>query len=196
MNKNTVKITSLVAGILTAIIAVFYFVVTIQSLFNFNGDAGAKYNIYLVIFILEVAAVCALLGLFSFLIIKKFIKNNDDSSYMLAPAMVLFAYGVLGTFIGMCFWGFDSANSWISLIFNAIALALIIVAKFAQLDKMISGIFVLIALGIGFIFSIVNLTNTGGIYIAIYIFEMFMFAAYFVYYLFNMLVDGTFKKSK
>ena len=194
MNKNTVKVSSLVAGILTAIVAVFYFVVTIQSLFNFNGDA--KSNIYLVIFILEVATICALLGLFSFLIIKKFIKNNDDSSYMLAPAMVLFAYGVLGTFIGMCFWGFDSANSWISLIFNSIALALIIVAKFAQLDKMISGIFVLIALGIGFIFSIVNLTNTGGIYIAIYIFEMFMFAAYFVYYLFNMLVEGTFKKSE
>ena len=194
MNKNTVKVSSLVAGILTAIVAVFYFVVTIQSLFNFNGDA--KSNIYLVIFILEVATVCALLGLFSFLIIKKFIKNNEDTSYMLAPAMVLFAYGVLGTFIGMCFWGFDSANSWISLIFNSIALALIIVAKFAQLDKMISGIFVLIALGIGFIFSIVNLTNTGGIYIAIYIFEMFMFAAYFVYYLFNMLVEGTFKKSE
>ena len=194
MNKNTVKVSSLVAGILTAIVAVFYFVVTIQSLFNFNGDA--KSNIYLVIFILEVATICALLGLFSFLIIKKFIKNNDDSSYMLAPAMVLFAYGVLGTFIGMCFWGFGSANSWISLIFNSIALALIIVAKFAQLDKMISGIFVLIALGIGFIFSIVNLTNTGGIYIAIYIFEMFMFAAYFVYYLFNMLVEGTFKKSE
>ena len=194
MNKNTVKVSSLVAGILTAIVAVFYFVVTIQSLFNFNGDA--KSNIYLVIFILEVATICALLGLFSFLIIKKFIKNNDDSSYMLAPAMVLFAYGVLGTFIGMCLWGFDSANSWISLIFNSIALALIIVAKFAQLDKMISGIFVLIALGIGFIFSIVNLTNTGGIYIAIYIFEMFMFAAYFVYYLFNMLVEGTFKKSE
>ncbi len=194
MNKNTVKVSSLVAGILTAIVAVFYFVVTIQSLFSFSDDV--KSNIYLVIFILEVAIVCALLGLFSFLIIKKFIKNNDDSSYMLAPAMVLFAYGVLGTFIGMCFWGFGSANSWISLIFNAIALALIIVAKFAQLDKMISGIFILIALGIGFIFSIVNLTNTGGIYIAIYIFEMFMFAAYFVYYLFNMLVEGTFKKSE
>lgn len=195
MNKNTVNISSLVAGILTALVAVFYLICGIKSIFNFDFDAPAKSNIYIVIYTVEVITVSALLGLFGFLIIKKYVNKKYDDSYMLAPAMVVFAFGVIASFLSMCFWGFGNSNAWISIIFNGAGLALVLVAKFAKLENMVKGILTLVAMGIGFIMSIVDLVQTGDIYIAIDIFTMFMFAEFFGYYLFSMIVDGTFKQS-
>lgn len=196
MNKQTLKIVSLVAGILAAVLAVFIFVTGILIIKQFDGDLPAKYNAYIAILLILELATAAGVGVFGTLIIMNFFKGDEECKFTLYPALVLFASNVLGTFIGMCFMGFDNGMAWVYLVFYGAALALVLVALFAQLEKLVKGILILIAMGIGFVFAIVGLTQTGGIGIATGIFELFMFVAFFLYYLFKMIVEGTFSGSK
>lgn len=196
MNKQVVKIVSLVAGILAAIVAVFLFVFGILCIQNFSNNAEAKWNVYNTFLMILYLAAAAGIGLFGALIIINFVKGSEDDKFMSLPALVAYAFYFISTFIAMCFWGFDTAAGWVVLIFYCAAIALLLVAKFANLNKLVSGILVLVAIGIGFVFSIYDLTQTGGVGIALGIFEMFMFIAIFLYYLFKMIVDGTFNGSK
>ena len=62
MNKETVKITSLVAGILTAVVALFVLIEGIITLTSFSGDAPARYNVYIALAGVLQFAVAAGLG--------------------------------------------------------------------------------------------------------------------------------------
>ena len=192
MNKNTVSIMSLVAGILTAVVALFCLICGIMNLTNFNGDAGAKYNIYVAIAAILLFAETALLGIFSFFIIKGYVNKTDNAKYMPLPALIYFCHGVLSNFIGMIFTGFNNGTAWVFLILSLAGAILILLTMVAKLEKVVNGVLVLIAMGLGFVLSIIALVNTGGIGIALNLFIMFMFIAFFLYYLFDMIVDGTF----
>ena len=189
MNKKTVSIVSLVSGVLTAVVALFYLISGIINLTNFSSNNGAKANSYIAISAVIILAVAALLGLFSYFIIKKYTSNSECGSVMAFPSLVYFCYAVISIFIGMIFWGFDNARGWVLIVLSVAGAVLLILSLVGSLDNLVKNVLALIAIGIGFVMSIISLTNTDGIGVALNIFLMFMFIAYFLYYLFNMLVN-------
>ena len=70
MNKNVVKITALVAGILTAVVALFFAICGIIQLTRFNADGGARQNAWVAIASVLYFAVAAGLGVISYFVIK------------------------------------------------------------------------------------------------------------------------------
>ena len=193
MNKKVVNITSLVAGILSAVVALFYAIQFIIALTWFNGDASAKSNSYVAVLAVLYVGIAVALGFFSYFIIKKYINNKDEESKERMPALCYFCYEAIINLVVMCFWGFNMASKWVVLVFAVAGLVLILLTLFKKFDSKTDKILVLVATVIGFVLSIVNLTNAGGISIAIDIFLMFMFVAYFLYYLFSMIVNGDIK---
>ena len=194
MNKKTVSITALVAGIITAIVALFYLIIGIREFFYFDFNNEAKNNIYYITNSSELIALGTLLGIFSIFIIKKYFSNDNNKKYMDLPAMIYFAAVVITTFVAMCFWGFDKSNSWVALIFSVVGFVFLLFVRLEKVSTPTCGILILIALLIGFVLTIINLASSSGVGIALNIFVMFMFVAYFLYYLFDMLVDGSLKK--
>lgn len=194
MNKKTVSITSLVAGILTAVVAVFYLASSIGIVAAINGDNPAKLNVYYVIILLVALAFVALLGVLSFFIIRKYVAKAEDDKYMNLPALVYFSFVTISSFLYMCFFTFKNAETWVTMIFAIGGLVLVLLDIFASFDKKVKKILILVALGIGAVLSIVDLaTCGGGIYVVMYLVLLAMFVTYFLYYLFGMIVNGEIK---
>ncbi len=189
MNKKTVSITSLVAGILVATVALFYVITGILVMTNFNANNGAKVNWWFAIEVVLLVGAAAILGIFSYLTIRNYVRGAEEYQYGALAAICVLGMEFLMTFISMCFWGFDSAKAWVLVVLDIAGIVLILLPMFAKLEKQVGQILVLIGVGIGFIVSIVTLTGAGGIGIATDIFMMFMFIAIFLVYVFLMIIN-------
>ena len=195
MNKNLVKITSFVAGVITALVALFYTISGILDLTRFSGNASAKYNVYVALSAVLAIAVAAALGIISYFVIKEFIKNEESKKHwFLCAIATFFTYIVVGTLIYMILSGYwDSAMNWVRLIFSVAGCVLAVVALIGKVNNNNSKIVAAISVVIGFIVAVLGLVNAGGLGIAIGIILLFMFISYFVYYVFEMVLDGSFK---
>ena len=190
MNKKMVSITSLVAGILVAVVALFLVILGIVVMTSFDANNGAKANWWLAIEVVLFLGAAAILGIFAFLTIRNYIRGNEEYQYGALAAITWFGMEFIMTFVSMCFWGFDNARSWVVVIFSAAGIVLIMIPMFAKLEKFVGQILVLIGVGLGFVLDVVLLTNSGGIGLATNIFVMFMFIALFLVYLFLVIIDN------
>lgn len=193
MNKKVVNITYLVAGILTAAVALFYAIAGIISLTNFSSDFDASVNVYIaIIAVLEFGVACGL-AIFSYFIIKEFVNNSITKNKLLYSIAMWFAYEFISLFIWMCFWGFGNAYNWVVLVIAVVGFVVALLSITGSFVGNINKILALVSFGIGFVLSIVLLVDAGGIGIAIDLFLMFMAIAYFLYYLFGMIESGEIK---
>ena len=198
MNKEIVKITSLVAGILTAVVALFLLIEGILTLTGFSGDMGAQYNVYIALIAVLQFAATASLGVLSYFIIKEYVKKeeNKDHWYVCATGTI-FILEIVGTFLFMIFFNrWDNATMWVELIFAIGGLVVSLLALMGKFEGIIGKILAMVAFGIGFILTIIGLVGAGGIGVATGIFEMFMFIAFFLFYLFNLIVEGSSTQTK
>ena len=195
MNKNLVKITAFVAGVITALVALFYAIAGILDLTNFNGNASAKYNVYVALSAVLAMAVAAALGIISYFVIKEFIKNEESKKHwFLCAIATYFTYIVVGTLIFMILSSsWDSAMNWVRLIFSVAGCVLAVVALMGKVNDNNSKIVAAISVVIAFVVAVLGLVNATGLGIAIGVILLFMFISYFVYYVFEMVLDGTFK---
>ena len=195
MNKNLVRITAFVAGVITAFVALFYAISGILDLTRFSGNASAKYNIYVALSAVLAIAVAAALGIISYFVIKEFIKNEESKKHwFLCATATFFTYIVVGTLITMILSSsWDSAMNWVRLIFSVAGCVLAVVALMGKVNNNNSKILATISVVIGFLVAVLGLVNAGGFGIAVGIFLLFMFISYFVYYVFEMVLDGSFK---
>ncbi len=195
MDKKVVNITYLVAGILTAAVALFYAIAGIISLTNFSSDFDASVNIYIAILaVLEFGIACGL-AIFSYFIIKEFVNNSITKNKLLYSIAMWFAYEFISLFIWMCFWGFGNAYNWVVLVIAVAGFVVALLSITGSFVGNINKILALVSFGIGFVLSIVLLVDAGGIGIAIDLFLMFMAIAYFLYYLFDLIVAGAFNQT-
>ena len=193
MDKKVVNITYLVAGILTAVVALFYAIAGIISLTHFSSDLDASVNIYIAIMaVLEFGIACGL-AIFSYFIIKEFVSNSITKNKLLYSIAMWFAYEFINLFIWMCFWGFGNAYNWVLLVIAVVGFVVALLSITGSFVGNINKILALVSFGIGFVLSIVLLVDAGGIGIAIDLFLMFMVIAYFLYYLFGMIESGEIK---
>ena len=195
MNKNLVKITAFVSGIITALVALFYAIAGIIDLTKFDGNAGVKYNVYIALSAVLAIAVAAALGIISYFVIKEFIKNEESKKHwFLCATATYFTYTVVGTLIVMIvFNSWDSAMNWVRMVFSVAGCVLAVVALMGKVNNNNSKIVAAISVVIAFVVVVLGLVNATGLGIAIGVFLLFMFISYFVYYVFEMVLDGTFK---
>lgn len=114
---------------------------------------------------------------------------------MVLPALIYFCYEAVVSFMAMCFWGFDSAKAWVTILLGIAGIIIILLPKLSKLDDKTSKVLVLVAVVLAFVLSVVGLVYSGGLAIATYIFTMLLFIALFVYYLF-VIINGNTKKSE
>ncbi|MBR6071410.1 MAG: hypothetical protein IKP77_01090 [Acholeplasmatales bacterium] len=186
MDKKTLSIVSLVCGILTCVVALFYFIQTIITLTNFSGDATAKANFYIAFLAVIFALAAVGFGIVGYFIIKAYLDKKDYDK-MILPALIYFCYEAVACFMAMCFWGFDSAKAWVTIILGIAGIIIILLPKLSKLDGKTSQVLVLVAIVLALVLSIVGLVYAGGLSIATYIFTMLLFIALFIYYLFVMI---------
>lgn len=194
MNKNLVKITAFVAGIITALVALFYAIAGILDLTHFDGQAGARYNVYVALSAVFAFAAAAGLGIISYFVIKEFVKNEEGKKHwFLCATATYFTYLVVGIITVMIVSNsWDSAMNWVRLVFGVAGCVLAVVALMGKASNTNGRVIACISIVIGFIVAVLGLVNAVGLGIAIGIFLLFMFIAYFVYYVFEMVLDGTF----
>ena len=192
MNKNTLKILSLVAGILVAAVALFDLISNLISLgnfFNANVNDGKAIAYFIIAIIVSLAAVVfyAIVGYF---IIKAYVSKTDEEKYMEYPALTYFTFGIIGTLVAMIFWGFGDGNAWVRLILMTSGLVLLILTRFSSFEGNVKNILRLVAVGIGFALSVINLSTSGGLSVLINLLLMIIFVIIFIYYLFKMLMNN------
>ncbi len=195
MNKETVKITSLVAGILTAVVALFVLIEGIITLTSFNGGATANYNVYVALAGVLQFAVAAGLGVLSYFVIKEYVKKEENKNHWyLCASGTIFLYEIVGLLLFMIFLNvWDNARIWVTLVFSIAGLVVSILALIGKFAGTTGKIVAMVAVGIGFVLTIVGLVGSGGIAVATGIFEMFMFVAFFLFYLFDLIVNNNTK---
>lgn len=195
MNKNLVKITAFVAGVITALVALFYAICGIIQLTRFNADGGARWNVWVAIASLLYFAVAAALGVISYFVIKEYVKKEEGKKHwFLCAAATYFTFVVVFILVVMIVFNtWDSAMNWVKLVFGAAGLVLAIVALMGKATGTSGRIFLCVPTVVGFVLVILGLVNNGGLDLAVGIFLLFMFISYFVYYVFEMVLDGTFK---
>ena len=197
MNKNVVKITALVAGILTAVVALFFAITGIIALTNFNGNADARWNAWIAVSAILDFAVAAGLGVISYFVIKEYVKKEENKKHwFLCATATYFTFVVVFILVVMIVFNtWDSAMNWVKIVFGAAGLVLAIVALMGKAAGVSGKVLACVSIVIGFILVILGLVNNGGLDLAVGIFAMFMFIAFFLYYLFDMIVDGVFTTS-
>ena len=195
MNKNLVKITAFVAGVITALVALFYAICGIIQLTRFSADGGARWNVWVAIASVLYFAVAAGLGAISYFVIKEYVKKEEGKKHwFLCAAATYFTFVVVFILVVMIvFNAWDSAMNWVKLVFGVAGLVLAIVALMGKATGTNGRIFLCVPTIVGFVLVILGLVNNGGLDLAIGIFLLFMFISYFVYYVFEMVLDGTFK---
>ncbi len=195
MNKNVVKITVFVAGVITALVALFSAISGIIDLTNFNGNVEARWNAWFAVSAVLDFAVAAGLGVISYFVIKEFIKNEEGKKHwFLCATATYFTYLVVSTLIFMIIANsWDSAMNWVRLVFSVAGCVLAVVALMGKVNDNNSKIVAAISVVIAFVVVVLGLVNAGGLGIAIGVFLLLMFISYFVYYVFEMVLDGTFK---
>ena len=185
MNKDLLKIASLVAGVITAVVALFLFIEGIMTLTRFSGNLEVKDNIYLAVIGTIQLAATAGFGMISYFIINEFVKKQENKNHWyLCAAATYFCYTILMLFITMVFynvWG--NARSWVIIVFDIAGIVLAVVALTGKFDGITNKIVGMIVFILGFVLSVINLVGAGGLSVATNIFIMFMFISFFVYYL-------------
>ncbi len=191
MNKNLINIVSFVAGILTAVSALFFGITGIMTLTYFNGDYSASYNVYIALSAILFIAFTVLLGLLSFFIIKKYVVKNEEEAFERFPVLGYLAFEIIGSILFMIFYkAYDNVLTWFIIVFAIAALVLILLYILKKADEFTASILNLVGIGIAFIVIVMNLGNISGVCLAAYIFMMFTIIAYFVYYLFKMIIKN------
>ena len=189
MKDKALKITQLVIGCIAAVVAVFYLVVSIMNLTNLSGNNEAKLNVYIVI-----SALIGLLGVTCFVFvslftIKGYIKDFVAKKWAIYGLIGMLCVEVVSTFIGMCFWGFDSALGWIVTVFGIGGVVVLLLSQTGKFDEMVVTVLELVGSAIAFVISIMLLANAGNIVIALDLFLMFFSMAVGVYLLLELIFD-------
>ena len=192
MNKNTLKVFSLVVGILVCVIALFDLISSLISLVKFVDAVKSlndgKYIAYLsILFLISLASIVlnAIVGAY---IIKAYVSKTDEAKYMEYPAIIYFSVRAIAALLAMIFWGADNATAWILLILAVGGLVLLILNRYSKYDGNTKNILRLVAMGIGFVLSIVVLTGSDGINVVTNLCAVALFVILFLYYLFKMLM--------
>lgn len=192
MNAKTVKVSSLVASCLIAVVAVFSLISSILKFTDINSNYEAKVNVYFIIIglltLVATAAYCfsALLGF------KNYLNNKNDKDYSYLATCTYLGFLVLTDFLTMCFFGFDTAKGWVVLVLAIGAIVLLALSKYGKFEnKILNPIFVLISVVLSFVIVVVELAYSNGFDIATNIFNMFMFMGIFIYLLFDFLLNNS-----
>lgn len=192
MNKNTLKVFSLVVGILVCTIALFDLISSLISLVKFvdaiNRVNDGKYIAYWsILFLISLASIVlnAIVGAY---IIKAYVSKTDEAKYMELPAIIYFGVAALASLLAMIFYGAGNATAWILLILGTAGLVLLLLNRYSKYDVNTKNILRLVAMGIGFVLSIVVLTGSDGINVVTNLCAVALFVILFLYYLFKMLM--------
>ena len=190
MSKKVLTYVSLAVGCLAAIASIFYLVNAIQLSVNYDWiDGDLKTTIYeaLVVLTLVCVTVCYALG--GVKIIKAFLdKKEINYSFFVLPMATYFAAKVVFTGVFIGFWDLSDVGGYIFALLAISGLVLTLLPVFGKTDEKNSKLVALIAGIVGFVLSIVDLTNAGGVNAAALVFVMFMFAcvtAIYVTYVFT-----------
>ena len=196
MNKKAVSITSLVAGILTAVVALFFAIAGIMELTKLSSQLDAKFNIFYVLASVLDFALAAFLGILSYFIIRDYLKNAEGKKWVLYASGVYFLYEIVGLLLFMCiFTAFDSARNWVILVFAVAGCVVALLSVMGTFKGYTAKILAFVPFVIGFILSVILLVNAGGFSIAVDLFLLFTFVSYFLYYLFDLIVAGAFNQT-
>ena len=190
MNKNTLKILSLLVGIFSGISALLYLVLGIMELTNLNFDYDARYNILMILLAIVSFATAVGLGFFSYKLIKLYLNKEEKSLLNLMPGAIYFLSSVVSLLISICFGAYANVSAWIMLILYGAGLVFSFMVLFSNLEEKTKAVFTIVASGIGFVLSVVDLAQSGGIGIAIDIFLMFMFIAMGLYFVFEFVMKN------
>lgn len=191
MNKKNLSIVALVVGCLSALVGVFYLVQTIQTITDFNFDAPAKNNFYVVFLAVLFALAAVGFGFGAFFLIKAYVAKKEEGESVAFPMLVYFLYEAVINFMVMCFWGFNSGKNWTMVILGIAGACLVLVAIFGKMVNKTKSIILICAAVLGFALSIVGLSYAGGVSVATYVFTMLLFIGLATYYIFAfLLVNG------
>ena len=205
MNKNTTKIIAFIVGIIIGVIALFEVIGVITSTVSFINSVieaakediklGTNFYIYQPINILLAIAVVCLYGILSYKMIKAYVKKEEDNlNRPIMPIFIFFAFGAVSDLLYLIFSGFEASN-FVYLILNVAGVTLLVLAIFVKtLAKNVKNILLLVAVGIAFILSVIYLAGSGSLGILINLLEVSMAVLVFLYYLFNMIINGDFKE--
>lgn len=197
MDKKVVNVTSLISGIVTAVVALFFLIAGIITFTDFSFDAQAKINIYISISAALQFVAAAGLGVFGYFIIKDYLSKTENKKWTLFAACLYFLFVAIAVFVVMCFFSaFNSGRNWAILIIAIAGLVVSILALVGKFSGTAGKVVDITATVIGFVLAIIQLVNAGGFGIAVDIFVMIMFVVYFLYYLFDIMASGDFKTTE
>ena len=192
MSKKVLTYVSLAVGCLACIAAIFYLVNTISTSTNANWSAeemGWKYIIYIMVVLVALALTTIGLCFGGVRIIKSYLdKKEINNSLFVLPMATYFASELVFAGLQLGFWGLDSIRSWIFAVIALGGLFITFCPTLGKLDEKNSKLTYLCASILGFVLSIVALTNAGGVGAAALVFVMFMFgcvAAIYITYVFT-----------
>lgn len=174
--NNNLKIVTFVAGLLSALVAVFYLVSGIIELTHL-GDAIA-YSILNAILLFAVAAGLCYSG---YVIVKGFLNKEDRYKVLTFIMLVIFCGQFISSLLSLILGDITSGWGWAFTVLALIGLILVLVSIFVKLDDKNRNVATLCAAAWGFVFTIVILTRVGGLSIATYIFVLLLFITILAY---------------
>ena len=179
MTKKVLSYVALAVGILATVVAVFYLANTIKTAVDYDWANGEiKTIIYEGIVVLALACVTVFFAISGVKIIQLFLTKREVSNKLiLIPMIVYFAKEIVFNALVLGFWDITIARNWIFALLGVVGLILVIINYLGKTDEKNGNILLLVASILGFVMTIVGLTNAGGIGAFELIFTMFMFGA-------------------
>ncbi len=179
MTKKVLSYIALAIGILATVVAVFYLANAIKTAVDYDWANGEiKTIIYEAIVVLALACVTVFFAISGVKIIQLFLTKREFSDKLiLIPMIVYFAKEIVFNGLVLGFWDITIARNWIFALLGVVGLILVIINYLGKTDEKNGNILLLVASILGFVMTIVDLTNAGGIGAFELIFTMFMFGA-------------------
>ena len=186
MNEKILKTSQLVVGCISAMVGIFFLILSIMTLTNLSGENSALANVYLVLIAILGLAFVALMVFVSLYTIKGFVKNVDERKWVLYAICGFLCYEVLSSVLTLCCINVSSALLWIVTIFSLAGLIVIALSIYGSFDQLVKAVLEFFGCGIAFVIAIIAMANSGGLNISANLFVMFNMMACGVYLAFDL----------